>query len=86
MVLPSARPPRHSGTVSQPTARAPNTRLIIALCAAIFALGQFHRAAGSVFTPILIDRFALSATVISGLVSAMFLAAVLTQIPLGAAL
>ncbi|MEM6662973.1 MAG: MFS transporter [Pseudomonadota bacterium] len=85
-MLPSARPPRHSGTVSQPTARTPNTRLIIALCAAIFALGQFHRAAGSVFTPILIDRFALSATVISGLVSAMFLAAVLTQIPLGAAL
>lgn len=60
--------------------------LIIVLCAAIFALGQFHRAAGSVFTPILIDRFEMSATVISGLVSVMFLAAVLTQIPLGAAL
>lgn len=68
---------------------APSNRtrwLIITLCAAIFALGQFHRAAGSVFTPILMDRFALSATVISGLVSAMFLAAVVTQIPLGAAL
>ncbi len=38
------------------------------------------------FTPILIDQFAVSATVISGLVSAMFLAAVLTQLPLGAAL
>lgn len=72
------------GRVSDPSTR---TRwLIIALCAAMFALGQFHRAAGSVFTPILIDRFALSATVISGLVSTMFLAAVLTQIPLGAAL
>lgn len=59
---------------------------VIALCAAIFALGQFHRAAGSVFTPILIEQFAASATVISGLVSAMFLAAVLTQLPLGAAL
>ena len=74
----------HGGDVSDQSTR---TRwLIIALCAAIFALGQFHRAAGSVFTPILIDRFALSATVISGLVSAMFLAVVVTQIPLGAAL
>ena len=74
----------HGELVSDPSTR---TRwLIIALCAAIFALGQFHRAAGSVFTPILIDRFALSATVISGLVSAMFLAAVVTQIPLGTAL
>lgn len=60
--------------------------LIIALCAAIFGLGQFHRAAGSVFTPILIDRFTLPATVIGGLVAAMFLATVLTQIPLGSAL
>ena len=61
-------------------------RAIIALCASIFALGQFHRAAGSVFTPILIDRFSVSTTVVSGLVSVMFLAAVLTQLPLGAAL
>ncbi|MEM0989417.1 MAG: MFS transporter [Pseudomonadota bacterium] len=61
-------------------------RLIIALCAAMFALGQFHRAAGSIFAPILIDRFSVSATMISGLVSIMFLAAVLTQLPLGAAL
>ena len=60
--------------------------MIIALCGAVFALGQFHRAPGSVFTPILMDRFSLSATVISGLVSVMFLAAVLTQLPLGAAL
>ena len=60
--------------------------MIIALCGAVFALGQFHRASGSVFTPILMDRFSLSATVISGLVSVMFLAAVLTQLPLGAAL
>lgn len=60
--------------------------LIIALCAAIFALGQFHRSSGAVFTPILMDRFDLSATVISGLVSAMFLAAVLTQLPQGVVL
>ena len=70
--------------MSEPTLQT--RRLIIALCAAIFALGQFHRAAGSIFTPILIDRFSVSATVISGLVSIMFLAAVLTQLPLGAAL
>lgn len=38
------------------------------------------------FTPILMDRFEMSATVISGLVSSMFLAVVLTQLPLGAAL
>ena len=59
---------------------------IIALCAAIFAIGQFHRAAGSVFTPILMDRFVLPATVISGLVAVMFMATVLTQIPWGSAL
>lgn len=64
----------------------PSRLTLIALCAAIFGLGQFHRAAGSVFTPVLMDRFALSATAISGLVSAMFTAAVLAQIPLGVAL
>ena len=74
----------HGAYVSEQTLRT--RRLIIALCAAMFALGQFHRAAGSVFAPILIDRFSVSATVISGLVSIMFLAAVLTQLPLGAAL
>lgn len=38
------------------------------------------------FTPILMDRFTLPATVISGLVAVMFLATVLTQIPWGSAL
>ena len=59
---------------------------VFAVCAAIFALGQFHRASGSVFTPIMIDRFALSAAAAGGLVSAMFLANVVSQVPFGAAL
>ncbi len=60
--------------------------LVLAICVALFALGQFHRASGSVFTPILMDRFALSATAIASLVSAMFLASIAAQLPFGAAL
>ena len=59
---------------------------IIALCVAMFALGQFHRSSGAVFAPILIDRFALSATMTGALVSSMFLATIAAQTPLGAAL
>ncbi|MEO1611931.1 MAG: MFS transporter [Pseudomonadota bacterium] len=60
--------------------------LIIALCVAIFAVGQFHRASGAVFAPILADRFALTATLTGALVSAMFFATILFQAPFGAAL
>ncbi|MEL7099596.1 MAG: MFS transporter [Pseudomonadota bacterium] len=59
---------------------------ILILCAAIFALGQFHRASGSVFVPILMDRFALPALALGGLVSVMFIATIAAQLPLGAAL
>ncbi len=38
------------------------------------------------FTPILMDRFALSAATIGGLVSAMFFATILAQVPFGVAL
>ncbi|MDU8927440.1 MFS transporter [Alisedimentitalea sp. MJ-SS2] len=60
--------------------------VVLAVCVAIFALGQFHRASGSVFTPILMQRFALPAATIGGLVSAMFLATIVAQLPFGALL
>ncbi len=62
-------------------------RLVVLLvCVSIFALGQFHRASGGVFTPILMDRFALSAATVGGLVSAMFFATIVAQVPFGVAL
>lgn len=60
--------------------------IILATCVAIFALGQFHRASGGVFTPILMDGFAVSAATIGTLVSAMFFATILVQLPFGVAL
>ena len=60
--------------------------IVLSVCVGIFALGQFHRASGSVFTPILMDRFALSAATIGGLVSVMYFATILSQMPFGIAL
>lgn len=60
--------------------------IVFLICVAIFALGQFHRASGSVFTPILMERFALSAATVGGLVSAMFFATLVAQMPFGVAL
>lgn len=60
--------------------------ILLLVCVGIFALGQFHRASGSVFTPILMDRFVLSAATVGGLVSAMFFATILAQVPFGIAL
>ena len=60
--------------------------IVLSVCVAIFALGQFHRASGSVFTPILMERFALSAATVAGLVSAMFFATIAVQVPFGTAL
>jgi predicted MFS family arabinose efflux permease len=60
--------------------------VVLLVCVGIFALGQFHRASGGVFTPILMDRFAVSAATIGGLVSAMFFATILAQVPFGVAL
>ncbi|MEJ8563203.1 MFS transporter [Yoonia sp. GPGPB17] len=59
---------------------------VLFICVAIFALGQFHRASGGVFTPILMDRFALSTATVGGLVSAMFFATIAAQLPFGLAL
>lgn len=60
--------------------------IVLAVCVGIFALGQFHRASGAVFSPILMERFDASAATIGGLVSAMFLATVIAQTPFGALL
>ena len=60
--------------------------IVLAVCVGIFALGQFHRASGAVFSPILMERFDASAATIGGLVSAMFLATVVAQTPFGALL
>lgn len=65
---------------------SPHQLIVLFVCVGIFALGQFHRASGGVFTPILMDRFALSAATIGGLVSAMFFATILAQVPFGVAL
>ncbi|PJI92577.1 putative MFS family arabinose efflux permease [Yoonia maricola] len=63
-----------------------NQYVVLFVCVAIFALGQFHRASGGVFTPILMDRYALSAATVGGLVSAMFFATIAAQVPFGIAL
>lgn len=60
--------------------------IVLAVCVAIFALGQFHRASGSIFTPLLMEQFALTAAVVAGLVSAMFFATIAAQMPFGWAL
>lgn len=60
--------------------------LVLLVCVAIFALGQFHRASGAVYTPILMERFTLSAASIGGLVSVMFVANIIVQVPFGVAL
>ncbi len=57
--------------------------IVLAVCVSIFALGQFHRASGAIFSPILMARFDASAATIGGLVSAMFLATVIAQAPFG---
>ncbi len=59
---------------------------IVVTCVALFALGQFHRASGSVFSPILIERLSLTGTAIGILAGAMFFANIIAQTPLGAAL
>ena len=72
--------------MSRPTPFSRQQWIVLLVCVAIFALGQFHRASGSVFTPILMERFLLSASMIGGLVSAMFFATIAVQVPFGVAL
>ena len=66
---------------------APSATLpILAACIAVFALGQFQRAAGGVFGPVLTERIGLSPTALGLLVGAVFLANLVTQAPAGVAL
>ncbi|MEM6985125.1 MAG: MFS transporter [Pseudomonadota bacterium] len=66
-----------------PNASAHSARVALAVCIALFALGQFHRASGSVFSPLLVERFALSASALGILVSSLFFANVVAQVPAG---
>lgn len=60
--------------------------LILLACIFVFSLGQFHRASGAVFGPILIDENGFSATALGALVATMFAATLLFQVPAGIAL
>ena len=68
------------------TPPSPPRRAVLAICVCIFALGQFHRASGSVTTPLLVENLMISATAVSTIVAVMFIATVIGQLPLGAAL
>ncbi|MEM7269769.1 MAG: MFS transporter [Pseudomonadota bacterium] len=59
---------------------------VVALLVAIFALGQFHRASGAVFSPILIDERGLGSSAIGAMVAAMFFANIVGQTPFGSAM
>jgi len=69
--------------MKNPLPYSKNQLVVLFACVGVFALGQFHRASGSIFTPILMDHFVLSAATIGGLVSAMFFATILSQVPFG---
>ena len=55
----------------------------LAACIAVFALGQFQRASGSVFGPVLGEQFAVPATALGALVGVMFAATLVAQAPAG---
>ena len=60
--------------------------LVFLVCVAIFGLGQFHRASGSVYAPILIDALTLPSSAVGLLVASMFLASIVALAPFGVAL
>ena len=68
------------------SAASKRIRATLIACIMIFALGQFHRAAGGVFGPILTDRLDAPAALLGLLVGAMFAATLASQAPAGAAL
>lgn len=61
-------------------------RAILLICVVIFAINQFHRASGSITTPILIEELSLTAFAVSALAAMLFVSSVIFQLPLGAAL
>ena len=59
-------------------------RIWIVLFSAItFSVAQFHRAAGGIISPVLAEELQLTATVLGGIIGAMFIASVVMQVPAG---
>lgn len=63
-----------------------SSHLILFVCLCVFSIGQFHRASGAVFGPILIASNGISTTALGTLVASMFAATLLFQVPAGIAL
>ena len=59
---------------------------IVVFCALVFAIGQFHRAAGGSLSPVLMQEFSLSAATLGSVIGVMFIATMTMQIPAGMAL
>ncbi|MEM1302059.1 MAG: MFS transporter [Pseudomonadota bacterium] len=68
------------------TSPASNTLTLLVACISVFALGQFQRASGSVFGPVLTGTLNFPASALGVLVATMFAATLLSQAPAGAAL
>ncbi|MEO1797355.1 MAG: MFS transporter, partial [Pseudomonadota bacterium] len=60
--------------------------ILLGVCVALFALGQFHRAAGAVAAPLWTTDFGLTAEELGTVIGVIFLATILAQAPIGAAL
>ncbi|MCG7492779.1 MFS transporter [Thalassobius sp. Cn5-15] len=65
---------------------AKNAIPLLVACISVFALGQFQRASGSVFGPVLTETLSIPATALGVLVAAMFAATLVSQAPAGVAL
>lgn len=59
---------------------------IVVFCALCFAVGQFHRAAGGILSPVIAAELNLSASALGSVIGAMFIATMVMQIPAGIAL
>lgn len=70
-------------TVSDSTSKALPT---LVACISVFALGQFQRASGSVFGPVLSKTLDVPSTALGLLVAVMFAATLVSQAPAGVAL
>ena len=59
---------------------------VVVFCALCFAVGQFHRAAGGILSPVIAEELSLSASALGSVIGAMFIATMAMQIPAGIAL
>ncbi|MGR3501659.1 MFS transporter [Pseudaestuariivita sp.] len=66
--------------------RTPQQLAILGVCVLLFASGQFHRAAGGVLAPIWAQEFALDPARLGQVIGVVFLATIVAQGPVGAAL